>query len=125
MSLELKIDALTAAVEKLINVMTSVSSFQEATQPSPVKTVKAKVEKPAPQQIPDQGPNPSPESPAAASAPLTYDPVRAAVLAYNIKHGKAETLAQLAEFNVTSGSQLTPEQWPAVLAKFNKLNGGV
>jgi hypothetical protein len=117
MSLETQIETLNSNFERLIALL-------ERQQAWPAKTPKAKVEKAPPaEQIPDRAVNPTPASPAPSVPAPDYEPVRQAVLAYNIKHGRASTLEQLKEFGVTSGKDLKPEQWGSVLKKFTDLNG--
>lgn len=76
------------------------------------KTAAASVPNAAPAETAQQAPT------AAADAPaITYKDVQTAVVAA-VKAGKrSNVVALLAEFGVEHAEKLTPEQWPAALAK--------
>jgi len=103
MSLEAKVEALTAAIVALTSALNG--RVQTSTQ-SPAAAV--------PAGIPS---TPAAQSAAESSPKVDYPTLKRGITEYQIKNGKEKTLALLAEFGVRSGLELKPEQWADVFKR--------
>lgn len=126
MSLEQALAENTAAMKELIAVWGKLNAQAKAVDKTsadtPVtaagKTVVAKpekavAEKPAPEVKKEVA-----KAETAAAPVADYAPVGTAITAFAAANGREATLAKLAEFGVSSGKALKPEQYADVLAAF-------
>jgi hypothetical protein len=143
MSLEAKIELLTAAVVELTRALTEDKQPQEvniypngpadgqtaksadksaatetATSSEAATTVKAEVPNGKSSPTTDTSPPSSNESPA-----VTYDEVSKSIVAVS-KIDRAKAIAALARFGVKNGKELTKQQWPDVLVYMKRVAAG-
>ena len=129
MSLEAKIELLTAAVVELTRVMqlkpNPVSAPLDEIKPTPITNItepvrKEQVEGPNKKSSPttDTSPPSSTESPA-----VTYDDVKAVTIAVS-KIDKAKAVAGLARFGAKNAKELTEAQWSDYVDYMTKVHEG-
>lgn len=121
MSIEQKIDDLTAAILKLADAYTSgsvVNAGQGKRGSKPGKGPAAKAPEPEPEPQPEPQPEPSePESAAEAPEPVTLAQLGEAVMAL-AKADRDAAVAILGEYGVAKAGQIPEDKWPEAVAKF-------
>jgi hypothetical protein len=140
MSLESKIELLTAAVVELTRVMRTqtvlvempesiqkvVSAAQtEATAP-PANEDEAKAQRDAEKEVPNAETKSSPItdiSPPSSQASVTYDDVKNVTIAVS-KIDKLKAVAGLARFGVTTAKTLNESQWSDYVVYMNRVAAG-
>lgn len=130
MSIEQALAENTAAIKELIAMWGKLNAQAKTVDKAPAETTVTAAGKPVEAKVEKAGEKPKAEKPAAvekdkaeskpkAEAPVAdYAPVGAAITAFAAANGRDATLAKLAEFGVTSGKALKPEQYADVLAAF-------
>lgn len=121
MSLEQRIEELTAAVIALTAAMGGKATIQTASTP-----VKEKPEAKKPDAASKEtAPAKSAESgePSASTVALSYDHVKEAILAI-AKQNREHATALLARFGAKSGKDLTEAQWPEFHADAQRVIAG-
>lgn len=124
MTIEAKLEALTAAINKLSDTLAPRLVHLEAAT-KPAKSVSPSIDAAAPKQ-PMQAPAAAPAATAPAAAPaaqepakaLTYDDVKVPFLAL-VKKNRDLALATLKPFGLDSLKPAKPEQFAAILAALN------
>lgn len=122
MSLEAALAENTAAVRELAallkgaRVTAPIAAAPEKPQAAPTPAPEAKPAAAAP------AAPAAPAEPQAEAKKIAYGDVSAAVLKYVAKASKDAAVKVLREeFHVPNAKELKPEQWPAVIARFNAL----
>jgi hypothetical protein len=138
MSLETKIEVLTAAVVELTRVMQTQTVLVEMPEQRPamsavVEMLQKKVaEEQAAQAATEEAPNESPKSspttdtspPSSNESPaVTYDDVKAVTIAVS-KINKAKAVAGLARFGAKNAKELQEKQWSDYVVYMKRVAAG-
>lgn len=124
MSLEQKIEALTAAVVALTATMTTGTNARTSAPAADVTDVQPKAEK-APKAPKSAAASPQQETAAASPASekkatksATYEDVKAGLMAVNEKHGRQLALDCLARLGVQNAKALDPSMYDKAVGIF-------
>lgn len=117
MSLEAQISTLNDSIQALILALSGAKP--QAAKPTEPAA--------APEKTPATPATVAPQADAAASATpepaagaMVYADIGVPITQYVQKYGRDDALAILAPFKLTRATDAKPEQWPAILAAFNK-----
>jgi hypothetical protein len=117
MSLESKIETLTASIDRLIEALGNASIPADASEAPPApapKVDKPKKAKPEPKVEPAPEPAPEPEAPPADK--VTSTQVAQALVALMKDKGRDAGVAVLQQFGASKVPEIKAEDYPSVLA---------
>jgi len=125
MSLEAKIELLTAAVVELTRVIQLQSAPDAA--PTLVRVADTAIVEEIPNESPELGkssPTTDTSPPSSTESPaVSYDDVKAVTIAVS-KIDKAKAVAGLARFGAKNAKELTEEQWSDYVAYMKRVGAG-